>query len=83
MGHKPFVYPFFLYPIMGLNYHMKKQEIFTYVKLDLTKQVSKPKKQVADVQLNRKDLVINSTGDIMDKGSFSEWEKDKPNASWE
>ena len=68
---------------MGLNYYMKKQEIFTYVKLDLTKQVSKPKKQVADVQLNRKDLVINSTGDIMDKDSFSEWEKDKPNASWE
>jgi len=62
---------------------MKKQEIFTYVKLDLTKQVSKPKKQVADTQLNRKDLVIGSNGTLMDKSSFSEWEKDKPNASWE
>lgn len=60
-----------------------KQEIFTYVKLDLTKQVSKPKKQVADVQLNRKDLVMGNDGTLMDKRSFSEWEKDKPNASWE
>jgi hypothetical protein len=83
MGHKPFVYPFFLYPIMGLNYHMKDKEILSYVKLDLTKQVSKPKKQVADVQLNRRDLVIGANGSLMDKNSFTEWESDKRNASYE
>lgn len=61
---------------------MKKQEIFTYVKLDLTKQVSKPKKQVAELQLNSKRFVeIN--GVIMDKTSFNEWESDKRNHSWE
>ena len=82
MGHKPFVYPFFLYPIMGLNYHMKDKEIFTYVKLDLTKQVSKPKKQITELQLNSKRFVgIN--GVIMDKTSFNEWESDKRNHSWE
>lgn len=53
-----------------------------FVKLDLTKQVSKPKKQVADIQLNRKDLVVIN-GSVVDKRAFSEWEKDKPNASWE
>lgn len=60
-----------------------KQEIFTYVKLDLTKQVSKPKKQVADIQLNRRDLVIGANGSLMDKNSFTEWESDKRNHSWE
>lgn len=60
-----------------------KQEIFTYVKLDLTKQVSKPKKQVADIQLNRKDLVVGVNGTLMDKNSFTEWESDKRNHSWE
>ena len=83
MGHKPFVHPFFLYPIMGLNYYMKNKEITSYVKLDLTKQVSKPKKQVAEVQLNRKDLVVGTNGTLMDKTSFSEWESDKRNHSWE
>ena len=68
---------------MGLNYHMKNKEIFTYVKLDLTKQVSKPKKKVAQVQLNRKDLVVGTNGTLMDKTSFSEWESDKRNHSWE
>lgn len=60
-----------------------KQEIFTYVKLDLTKQVSKPKKEVADIQLNRRDLVIGANGSLMDKNSFTEWESDKRNHSWE
>jgi len=60
-----------------------KQEIFTYVKLDLTKQVSKPKKEVADIQLNRRDLVVGNDGTLMDKNSFNEWESDKRNASYE
>jgi len=62
---------------------MKNKEILSYVKLDLTKQVSKPKKEVAEVQLNRKDLVIGVNGSLMDKTSFSEWESDKRNASYE
>jgi hypothetical protein len=62
---------------------MKNTKITSYVKLDLTKQVSKPKKEVAQVQLNRKDLVVNINGTIMDKNSFSEWESDKRNHSWE
>jgi hypothetical protein len=52
---------------------MKNTQILSYVKLDLTKQVSKPKKQVADVQLNRRDLVIGTNGSLMDKYSFIEW----------
>lgn len=61
---------------------MKNKEILSYVKLDLTKQVSKPKKQVAELQLNSKRFVeIN--GVIMDKTSFNEWESDKRNHSWE
>jgi len=62
---------------------MKNKEIVSYVKLDLTKQVSKPKKQVAEVQLNRRDLVVGVNGSLMDKNSFSEWESDKRNASYE
>jgi hypothetical protein len=62
---------------------MKNTQILSYVKLDLTKQVSKPKKQVADVQLNRRDLVIGTNGSLMDKDSFIEWESDKRNASYE
>jgi hypothetical protein len=62
---------------------MKNKEIVSYVKLDLTKQVSKPKKQVAELQLNRKDLVIGVNGSLMDKNSFTEWESDKRNASYE
>lgn len=61
---------------------MKKQEIVSYVKLDLTKQVSKPKKQVAELQLNSKRFV-EMNGVVMDKTSFNEWESDKRNHSWE
>lgn len=59
-----------------------KNKINYFVKLDLIKQVSKPKKQVEDLQLNKK-MFVGINGDIMDKTSFNEWEKDKPNASWE
>ena len=61
---------------------MKKQEIFTYVKLDLTKQVSKPRRKNADVQLNRKDLVVSNSGTLMDKDSFAEWASNKSNACY-
>jgi hypothetical protein len=61
---------------------MKNTQILSYVKLDLTKQVSKPKKQVAE-QLVRKDLVIGQDGTLMDKVSFAEWEHDKRNLSFE
>lgn len=59
-----------------------RNKINYFVKLDLTKQVSKPKKQGEDLQLNKK-MFVGINGDIMDKTSFNEWEKDKPNASWE
>lgn len=59
-----------------------KKTITGFISIDPNKQVSKPKKQVADIQLNRKDLVAVN-GVMVDKRAFSEWEKDKPNASWE
>ena len=59
-----------------------KNNITGFISIDPNKQVSKPKKQVADIQLNRKDLVVIN-GSVVDKRAFSEWEKDKPNASWE
>jgi len=61
---------------------MRKNKILTYVKLDLTKQVSKPKKKVEDLQLNNKDFVTLN-GVIMDKASFNEWESDKRNSPFE
>jgi hypothetical protein len=61
---------------------MRKNKILTYVKLDLTKQVSKPKKKVEDLQLNNKDFV-SLNGVIMDKASFNEWESDKRNNPFE
>jgi hypothetical protein len=61
---------------------MKNNKILTYVKLDLTKQVSKPKKKVEDLQLNNKDFV-SLNGVIMDKASFNEWESDKRNSPFE
>ena len=61
---------------------MKNKEILSYVKLDLTKQVSKPKKEVAQVQLNRKDLVVSNNGTLMDKDSFAEWASNKSNACY-
>lgn len=50
---------------------------------DLVKaQVSKPKKNKEELMLN-KSLFIGIDGSVVDKQSFVEWEREKPNASWE
>jgi hypothetical protein len=43
-------------------------------------QVSKPKKP--KLMLN-KPMFVSLDGTVVDKHSFAEWERDKPNASWE
>lgn len=43
-------------------------------------QISKPKKE--KLMLN-KPMFIGLDGTVVDKHSFAEWERDKPNASWE
>ena len=50
---------------------------------DLVKaQVSKPKKNKEELILNE-SFIIGIDGTVMDKHSFVEWEREKPNASWE
>ncbi len=43
-------------------------------------QISKPKKE--ELILN-KPMFVSLDGTIVDKHSFAEWEREKPNASWE